>query len=137
MNSTHRTLMECLTLYYDGRCPLCQAEILFLQNRNTKGLLQFVDLHAANFDTFELPVTCDQAMSAIHGRFTNGTLLSGVKVFEEAYRRTNLPLMAWLLSRRWLIPIWNQCYAWFAKNRYRISKGIGPTVLKISKRLIS
>jgi len=61
--------MECLTLYYDGRCPLCQVEILFLQNRNTKGLLQFVDLHAANFDTFELPVTCDQAMSAIHGRF--------------------------------------------------------------------
>ena len=32
--------MQKLTIYYDGQCPLCQAEIEFLkmiiQNQNTK-----------------------------------------------------------------------------------------------------
>ncbi|NCX50503.1 MAG: DUF393 domain-containing protein, partial [Burkholderiaceae bacterium] len=33
-----------LTLFYDGACPLCQAEILYLQRRNQQQLLQFIDV---------------------------------------------------------------------------------------------
>jgi predicted DCC family thiol-disulfide oxidoreductase YuxK len=37
--------LQKLTLFYDGACPLCQAEILFLSGRNQADLLGFVDIN--------------------------------------------------------------------------------------------
>jgi predicted DCC family thiol-disulfide oxidoreductase YuxK len=35
-----------LTLFFDGKCPLCQAEIVFLSRRNQAGLPAFVDINS-------------------------------------------------------------------------------------------
>ena len=94
-----------LTLYYDGQCPLCQAEMAFLQTRNAAGRLAFVDITQTGFEASAQPFSCDAAMAQIHGRLANGEVLVGVPVFSKAYALANLPFLSWLLSRRWLMPI--------------------------------
>ena len=75
-------------------------------------------------------------MAQIHGRTADGQVLVGVPVFANAYRLAKLPFLAWLLSRRWLMPVLQPAYVLFAKHRQTISKRIGPSVLKFSKRFL-
>ena len=123
-----------LTLYYDGQCPLCQAEMMYLQTRNAAGQLAFVDVTQTSFAAEDHHISCDAAMAQIHGRLANGEVLVGVPVFAKAYALANLPVLAWLLSRRWLLPVLQPSYVLFAKHRQAISKRIGPGALWFVKR---
>jgi predicted DCC family thiol-disulfide oxidoreductase YuxK len=125
-----------LTLYYDGQCPLCVAEIEFLQTRNGEGKLGFVDVAHSGFDANAHAISCELAMAQIHGRTSAGETLVGVPVFALAYQLANLRLLAWVLSRTWLQPVLQPAYVWFAKHRQTISKLIGPSVLRLSKRFL-
>ena len=125
--------LEKLTLFYDGACPLCRAEILFLSGRNQANLLEFVDINSAQFDPQKIGVSCEAALAAMYGQFASGKLIQGVSVFPEAYRRANLPRMAWLFSRRSLQPFLKLAYFFFAKNRHTISSLLGPTALRLVK----
>ena len=126
--------MQRLTIYYDGECPLCLAEIHFLKNRNTLGLLEFVDVAAPQYDESAHQLTCKLALATMQGRLGDGTQLEGIPVFAEAYKRANLPKLAWLFSRSWLKPFLNASYYVFAKYRHGVSKTIGPMMLRLSKR---
>ena len=136
MQNTNRTAMPELTLYYDGQCPLCVAEVQFLESRNAQGLLAFVDITQTDFASSGHNISCEAAMAQIHGRTADGQVLVGVPVFANAYRLAKLPFLAWLLSRRWLMPVLQPAYMLFAKHRHAISKRIGPSVLKLSKRFL-
>lgn len=125
--------LEKLTLFYDGTCPLCQAEILFLSGRNQQGLLDFVDIHSEFFEPEKVGVSCEAALAAMYGQFASGTLIEGVAVFPEAYRRANLPQLAWVFSRKSLQPFWKMGYRFFAKNRHAISAIFGPGALRLVK----
>ena len=125
-----------LTLYYDGQCPLCQAEIHFLQSRNAQGKLAFIDVTKVDFDAPAHRISCEAAMAQIHGRLANGQTLVGVPVCAQAYQLAQLPVLSWILSRPWLQPLLGPAYVLFAKHRQAISKRIGPSVLKFSKRFL-
>ena len=86
-----KTITEKLTIYYDGACPLCLAEIHFLKHHNHKSLLSFVNLHELDASTSEL--NCDLAMKTIHARLGDNKIITGSRVFQEAYKRQ---LHAWL-----------------------------------------
>ncbi len=118
-----------LTLFYDGACPLCEAEIRFLSKRNDQNLLRFVDIHSAAFQPESLGVSCEQALAAMYGQLEDGPLLQGAPVFAQAYRRARLPMLAWFLSIPSLQPVFKLGYGLFAKNRYRLSKAFGPLAL--------
>jgi hypothetical protein len=120
-----------LTLFYDGLCPLCEAEIVFLSRRNQKQLLAFVDINSVQFEPERVGVTCEQALLSMYGQYDNGGLIQGVTVFAEAYRRANLQTLAWLFSRPLLQPIFGVGYRFFAKHRHQISKLIGPTIRRL------
>lgn len=122
--------LQKLTLFYDGACPLCQAEILFLSRRNQQGLLNFVDVNSDQYDADKLGVSCEQALAAMYAQYENGMLIHGAAVFPEAYRRANLPFLAWLFSRKLLQPFLRFSYQLFAKNRHAISNAIGPIALR-------
>ena len=136
MQTTTATAAPELTLYYDGQCPLCVAEIDFLQSRNSRGQLAFVDVTQTGFEAEEHNITCEAAMAQIHGRTADGQVLVGVPVFATAYRLAKMPTLAWVLSRQWLMPVLQPAYVMFAKHRQTISKCIGPSVLKFSKRFL-
>ena len=127
------TQLEKLTLFYDGACPLCQAEILFLSGRNQSQLLDFVDINSERFNPQTVGVSCEAAMAAMYGQFASGKLIQGVAVFPEAYRRANLPRLAWLFSLKPLQPFFKLSYLLFAKNRHAISCLIGPLALRLVK----
>jgi predicted DCC family thiol-disulfide oxidoreductase YuxK len=118
-----------LTLFFDGQCPLCQAEIVFLSRRNQAGLLAFVDINSALYDERAVGVSCSQALAEMYGQFDNGLDNKGHAVFGEAYRRAGLPRLAWVMSRKTLAPLLALGYRFFAKHRHRISKLLGPTAL--------
>ena len=125
--------LEKLTLFYDGACPVCQAEILFLSGRNQAKLLDFIDINSVQFDPKKVGVSCEAALVAMYGQYASGQLIQGVSVFPEAYRRANLPRMAWLFSRKPLQPFLSLAYLFFAKNRHAISRLLGPIALRLVK----
>ena len=127
------TQLEKLTLFYDGACPLCQAEILFLSGRNQANLLDFVDINSDQFDPHKVGVSCEAALAAMYGQFECGKLIQGVAVFPEAYRRANLPRMARFFSSKPLQPLFKLGYLFFAKNRHAISSLLGPAALRLVK----
>jgi len=126
--------LQKLTLFYDGACPLCQAEILFLSGRNQDGLLDFIDINSQRYDPIAVGVSCEQALASMYGQYADGGLIQGAKVFPEAYRRANLPFLAWLFSRPYLEPILNVAYRFFAKFRHQISMIFGPSALWLVKK---
>ena len=78
------------TVYFDGSCPLCQAEVGHYRNEDHAGVLCFVDV--SDPDAL-LPdgLTRRQAMERFHVRAGNGALLSGAAAFVEV----------WALLPRW------------------------------------
>jgi predicted DCC family thiol-disulfide oxidoreductase YuxK len=136
MQATPSTAAPELTLYYDGQCQLCVAEVAFLQSRNAQGQLAFVDITQTGFEAAGHNISCEAAMAQIHGLTADGQVLVGVPVFATAYKLANLPVLAWLLSRRWLLPLLQPAYVLFAKHRQALSKRIGPSILKFSKRFL-
>lgn len=126
--------MQNLTIYYDGHCPLCQAEVRFLRSRNRAGLLRFVDLQDPHFSEAAERFSCAQALATIHGRLGDEELLTGVRVFAEAYRRVGLNALARLLSVEWLQPAFDAVYRKFARHRHALSRWIGPLLLTLAKR---
>ena len=121
--------LQKLTLFYDGACPLCQAEIIFLSRRNKANLLDFIDINSDQYDSQAIGVSCAEALAAMYGQYADGSLINGVVVFPEAYRRAGLPFLAWLFSRPFLQPILQIGYQFFAKNRHIISRILGPSAL--------
>jgi predicted DCC family thiol-disulfide oxidoreductase YuxK len=130
-------LPDSLTIYYDGLCPLCLAEIHVLTARNRRGLMSFIDISDKYFAAAGHPVSCAEAMARMHGRLGNGQLLTGVSVFVAAYRRADLGFLAWLFSRAWTKPILDLGYGWFARYRHSISRVIGPPLLHLARWWIS
>jgi predicted DCC family thiol-disulfide oxidoreductase YuxK len=126
--------MKKLTMFYDGLCPLCRAEIQFLSGRNQAGLLGFVDINSDQYFPERVGVSCDQALAAMYAQYDDGELISGVEVFSAAYSRANLPKMAWIFSRPALRPLWDLSYRFFAKHRHRISALLGPFALQLVNR---
>ena len=128
-------MMKKLIMYYDGLCPLCQAEILFLSGRNRTGLLSFVDVNSMQYSVDTVGVSCQQALDSMYALYDDGELINGVDVFSAAYERANLPKLALLFSRPSLRPVLTSGYRFFAKNRHTISSILGPTALRLVRAI--
>ena len=110
-----------LTLFYDGACPLCQAEIIYLASRDANGLLRFVDVNSDAYDPERVGVSCQQALDRMYGQIDGQEPIHGVPVFAEAYKRADLPVLAWIFSRKTLKPILNFSYRVFARSEEHTS----------------
>lgn len=81
------------TVYYDGACPLCRAEIgLYKRARGSDGL-RWVDVSEDAAAT-GAGLTRDQALARFHVRGPSGGLVSGAAGFAALWRA--LPGWAWL-----------------------------------------
>ena len=82
-----------LTIYFDGSCPLCRAEIGYYSRKDHSGELCFVDISEPDA-LFPDGLTQRQAMERFHVRAGNGQLLSGAAAFVEVWAR--LPRWRWI-----------------------------------------
>lgn len=85
--------MEKTEILYNGRCPICAAEIAHYERRATEAgaPLLFTDLNAAPLESWGL--SSDQAMRRLHAR-QGGRIISGFPAFLVIWRE--LPRMRWL-----------------------------------------
>jgi len=80
------------TLYFDGSCPLCRAEVGYYRRKDQTDTLCFVDVSEVGAVTPE-GITQRQAMARFHVRTRDGHVLSGAAAFVEVWGR--LPHWRW------------------------------------------
>lgn len=125
------TELEKLSIFYDGSCPLCLAEIHVLQNNNRRQLLKFIDVY--DKDAIDEVINCEQALKVIHAQLESGKVIKGPMVFAEAYKRSDVRVLKWLFSCSLFQQFYAVFYQIFAKFRHQISKLIGPVMLKLAQ----
>jgi len=114
-----------LTVYFDGFCPLCVAEIDQLQLLNVEGNLQFEDIHAPDFSIRHPHIDPEAADRVLHAEYADGTLMYGLiyglDVTHQIWRTVNQK--RWLVILRWPVIRWfaDIAYRIFARNRYSLS----------------
>ncbi len=80
------------TVFFDGSCALCRAEIGYYRRTDAAGDLCFIDVSEAQAAPPE-GVTPQQAMARFHVRASDGRVLSGAAAFVEVWSR--LPRWRW------------------------------------------
>jgi predicted DCC family thiol-disulfide oxidoreductase YuxK len=114
-----------LTLFYDGNCPFCDAEMRRLRGWNRAGRLHFVDIAAAGFDPATLGVSMQALNFELHSQTAAGDLLVGIDSMLVAYTLVGKGWLVAALRIRFLRPGLASLYRKFARNRYRISSWLG------------
>jgi predicted DCC family thiol-disulfide oxidoreductase YuxK len=84
--------MKKATIYFDGSCPLCRAEIGYYRREDSSSALSFVDISQIDA-SLPFGLTQQSAMQRFHVLDGDGRLLSGVAAFVEVWRR--LPGWRW------------------------------------------
>lgn len=110
-----------LTIFYDGVCPLCVAEMKRLAKLDKKLQLQFVDVQQPEALQAFSRISKSASLERLHGINQDGEVLQGLDVTYEAWRLVG---KGWLVAPlRWPVLSWfaDKAYLWFAKHRYRIS----------------
>ncbi|MGF1704476.1 thiol-disulfide oxidoreductase DCC family protein [Enterovibrio baiacu] len=118
-----------LTVFYDGSCPLCVAEMDQLRALNTQNHLRFEDVLAPDFQSRYPAIDPAAASNVLHGILsdtdqlndTDGQLLLGLDVTYKAWSLVGKK--RWIAVLRWPVIRWfaDRAYLFFARNRYRIS----------------
>ena len=119
-----------LTIFFDGGCPLCKREVDFLQSKNQKGSLRFIDINTSDFSSdLKYGITYKQAMDRIHAMKSDGSVIKDIKVFQEAYSLIGL---GWIYAPTKL-PILDKfiefIYGLWAKYRLKIT--FRPSIEKL------
>ena len=116
---------SCLTVYYDGSCPLCRAEIAHYAKQDGAEAIAFVD---ASRDDAKLGADLPQktALGRFHVRTADGTLHSGAAGFVTIWKA--LPgwrFLAWVADRRGVLLVLEGGYRAFLPVRPFLSRLVG------------
>jgi predicted DCC family thiol-disulfide oxidoreductase YuxK len=82
----------CLTVYYDGSCPLCTFEIDHYAAQQGGERLRFVDVSRAGANIGS-DLAVQDAMARFHVRQRDGRLISGARAFTAIWQQ--LPRWRW------------------------------------------
>lgn len=115
------------TLFYDGQCSLCAAEISKL-NVARGDSLRLVDIHTVTTTSADGPLangpdmgdpSKDQLLRVLHLRRADGLWLSGADANVAAWEGTSQERLFKVLRWPILRPTVDLVYHWWAKWRYR------------------
>ena len=119
-----------LTIFFDGGCPLCKREVDFLQSRNQKGYLSFIDINTSDFYLdLKYGITYKEAMERIHALKSDGSVIKDIKVFQEAYDLIDL---GWIYAPT-KIPIFDKFieFIYLIWAKYRLKLTFRPSIEKL------
>lgn len=109
-----------LTIFFDGKCPLCVAEMNHLKRIDHANVIHLIDLHMPRFNVMYPEISFEEAMRVLHGKY-QGTTLIGLEVTRQAWTLVGKGI--WVAPLGWpgLKKICHLIYLLFAKNRQLIS----------------
>ena len=105
------------TVYFDGSCPLCRAEIGYYRRKDSLEALSFIDVSKPDA-AVPVGLTQSRAMERFHVRAGNGELLSGAAAFVELWVR--LPRWRWAARAAAIpgvLPVLELSYRLFLRGR--------------------
>tara|TARA_Y100001978_G_scaffold165010_1_gene152245 strand:+ start:257 stop:649 length:393 start_codon:yes stop_codon:yes gene_type:complete len=110
-----------LTFLYDGACPLCLRETNFLKTKDSKKVINFVDISVDYIPQNYKGISYKEAMANLHGILGNGEIIFGVDVLAYSYELVGL---GWIYFPT-KIPIISNfiryLYKYWAKYRLQIT----------------
>jgi predicted DCC family thiol-disulfide oxidoreductase YuxK len=115
-----------LTVWFDGACPLCTAEIALMRRLDAKGAIDFIDVASPDATC---PIDRAELLARFHAREAGGPIVSGAEAFAAMWRAIPLlrplgfvakfPPALWLLER---------AYRLFLRARPAIVRGLRRAV---------
>ncbi|WP_263080143.1 DUF393 domain-containing protein [Endozoicomonas sp. Mp262] len=126
MTISRKDISFPVTLFYDGSCPLCMKEVHWLQSKNNRKRLRFVDIKQADFAQHYPHLDVDALDNTLHAQWSNGKIVKGVDATVSAWEAVG---KGWLLTPlTW--PLFSDVatctYKTFARNRHWLSSKLGP-----------
>ena len=115
----------CLTVYFDGSCPLCRREIAMYRRLPQAATIAWVDVSAAQ--DLGGALSCEAAMARFHVRDAQGRLFSGAAAFSRMWR----VFPGW----RWLghVSAWPILSSLF-EVAYRLFLPLRPSLQRLARR---
>lgn len=110
-----------LTVFFDGACPICDREIAFMKRLDRRRQLVFCDFSAQEYDAASSGFAAADLASVIHARWADGNVITGVEVFRAMWEAVGLGFLARLSRLSLVEPLVLKAYAWFARNRLRLT----------------
>ena len=113
------------TVYFDGACPLCRAEIGYYSRKDADSALCFVDVSQPGAVT-PAGTSRQQAMERLHVCAGDGRVVSGAAAFVEIWSR--LPRWRWAAAAARLpgaLAVLESGYRTFLRIRPFISRLLG------------
>ncbi len=107
-----------VTVWFDGDCPLCRAEIALYQRLDQKsGRIAFVDLTGDG----TCPLNRADMLARFHAQEAGGPLISGAKAFAAMWKQvTPFQPLGYLAQLPLILPFLDWLYGQFLKVRPRL-----------------
>ena len=108
--------MDKDTLYYDGACPLCSAEIGKLK-KLSRGNIDLVDIHSLDAGSCE--IDSEALLSRLHLKTADGEWITGLSANVRAWQHTPLRYLWRILEWPLIKPISHRAYEFWLRQRSR------------------
>ncbi|WP_286235393.1 thiol-disulfide oxidoreductase DCC family protein [Thalassotalea sediminis] len=109
-----------LTIFYDGQCPLCCAEMDSLKRHDKNNAIKLVNLHQAGFATNYPRINKKEAMQILHGEY-QGETLKALAVTHRAWTLVGKGLYVAPLTFPIVKQLAHVGYLFMAKYRHPVS----------------
>lgn len=109
-----------LTIFYDGRCPLCSLEMEKLKRQDRYNKINLENLHQEDFAEHFPDIDFNQAMKVLHAKY-QGKILRGLEVTHRAWTIVGKGVYVAPLKFPVIKQIANLSYKVLAKYRHPIS----------------
>jgi predicted DCC family thiol-disulfide oxidoreductase YuxK len=110
-----------LTVFFDGDCPICDREIALMRRLDRRQRLVFCDFSRSDYAPTSIDISPAELGRIIHARWGDGTIITGVDVFRAMWETVGLGFLARLTRLSLIEPLVVKAYAWFARNRLRLT----------------
>lgn len=113
-----------VTLYHDGKCPLCQREVAWLARHPGRERVRTVDIRAPDFSPQALGLSFETMMGRLHVQDARGEWYVGMDASRALYAVLGYRRMVRLSLLPGLRPLLDMSYRFFARHRERIGRWV-------------
>lgn len=115
-----------ITVFYDGSCSVCAAEIEHYQHKNHEGRLLLMDISAPDFKPELYNLNLQAFMYELHVIDSDGKVYKGIEAFRAIWQAFPASTLYGMVGSLITLPVINLlarlCYKGFARIRTYLPK---------------